>query len=215
VFTEVSDPVGSGFVASLAHPGRNATGFVDIEASLAGKWMEILKQVVPSLTRVGFLFNPKTAPEAGTYYLRPFEAAARALGVEPISAAVQSSAEISSTMVGLADRGNAGLILMPDSFVLTYRGLIIGLAEHYELPAIYPYRFFAARGGLMSYGVNLSAQNRQAAGYVDRILKGEKPADLPVQLPTQFELVINLKTAARLGISVPTAVLANANMVIE
>jgi putative ABC transport system substrate-binding protein len=215
MFTEVSDPIGSGFIASLAHPGHNVTGFVDIEASLAGKWVEMLKQVVPSLARVGFLFNPKTAPEAGTYYITPFEAAARALAIDPITAAVYSSAEISAMMARLADRGNAGLILMPDSFVLTYRNLIIGLAEQYALPALYPFRFFAARGGMMSYGVNLSAQNRLAAGYVNRILKGEKPADLPVQLPTEFELVINLKTATRLGITVPTAVLANANAVIE
>jgi putative ABC transport system substrate-binding protein len=214
VFTEVSDPVGSGFVEMLAHPGGNATGFVDIEASLGGKWVELLREILPDMKRVGFMFNPKTAPGAGRYYLPPFEAAARASGVEPVEAPVRDPADIVAAFAELA-QGGGGAILMPDAFVLSNRDIIIAQAARNKVPAIYPYRFFATGGGLVSYGVGLTEQNRQAASYVDRILKGEKPADLPVQLPTQFELVINLKTAKALGVSVPPALLANAATVIE
>ncbi len=215
VFTEVSDPVGTGFVDSVAHPGRNTTGFVDIEASLAGKWVQMLREVIPALTRVGFLFNPGTAPGNGSYYMGAFQGAARALGVEPVTAAVRDAAEVAAKVATLAAQGCNGLILMPDSFVLTQRHLIIAQVAQQALPAIYPFRFFATAGGLMSYGANLAVQNRQAAGYIDRILKGEKPGNLPVQLPTQFELVINLKTAKALGITMPTTLLANADLVIE
>jgi ABC-type uncharacterized transport system substrate-binding protein len=215
VFTEVSDPVGSGFVETVARPGRNATGFVDIEASLAGKWAEMLKEMTPSLARIAFMFNPRTAPGAGTYYLPAFDAAAQALAIEAIAAPVHDPADIADAMAELARQGGAGLILMPDSFVLSNYELIIAQAARNRLPAIYPYRFFATGGGLMSYGVNLADQNRQAASYVDRIFRGEKPGDLPVQLPTQFELVINLKTAKALGIAVPSTLLANADGVIE
>jgi putative tryptophan/tyrosine transport system substrate-binding protein len=213
VFTEVSDPVGSGFVETLSHPGGNATGFVDIEASLGGKWVELLKEIAPSMKRVGFMFNPKTAPGAGAYYLRPFEAAARTFGVEPIEAPVRDPADMVAAFAALAQQG--GLILMPDAFVLSNRDMIIAQAARNKVPAIYPYRFFATGGGLISYGVGLTEQNRQAASYVDRILKGEKPADLPVQLPTQFELVINLKTAKALGVTVPPSLLSGAATVIE
>jgi putative tryptophan/tyrosine transport system substrate-binding protein len=213
VFTEVSDPVGSGFVETLAHPGSNATGFVDIEASLSGKWLELLRQAVPSITRVALMFNPKTAPGAGSYYLRPFEVAAGSLGLEPVAAPVRDAADIVTTMASLAPR--AGLVLMPDAFVVTNRDMIIAQAARRKVAAIYPFRFFATEGGLMSYGVSLIEQNRQAAGYVDRILKGEKPANLPVQLPTQFELVINLKTAKALDVTLPAPLLANAEAVIE
>jgi putative ABC transport system substrate-binding protein len=215
VFTEISDPVGTGFVESVAHPGRNTTGFVDIEASLAGKWVEMLREVVPALTRVGFLFNPRTAPESGSYYMGAFQDAARAMAIEPVTANVRDPAEIGAKVATLAAQGCGGLILMPDSFVLTQRHLIIAQIAEQALPAIYPFRFFATAGGLMSYGANLAVQNRQAAGYIDRILKGEKPANLPVQLPTEFELVINLNTAKTLGITMPTTLLANANLVIE
>jgi putative ABC transport system substrate-binding protein len=213
VFTEVSDPVGSGFVETLAHPGGNATGFVDIEASLGGKWVELLKEIAPAVKRVGFMFNPKTAPGAGSYYLRPFEAAAQAFGIEPITVPVRDPADIVAAFAALTQQG--GLILMPDAFVLSNRDILITQAARNKVPAIYPYRFFATGGGLVSYGVGLTEQNRQAASYVDRILRGEKPADLPVQLPTQFELVINLKTAKALGVTVPPALLANAATVIE
>ena len=214
VFTEVSDPVGTGFVESVAHPGGNATGFVDIEASIAGKWVELLREVVPSMTCVGFLFNPRTAPKNGSYY-GAFQEAARTLTVEPVSAAVSNPAEVGAKVATLAAQGCSGLILMPDSFVLTQRHLIIAQIAQHTLPAIYPFRFFATAGGLMSYGADLAVQNRQAAGYIDRILKGETPANLPVQLPTQLELVVNLNTARGLGITVPASLLANANLVIE
>jgi putative tryptophan/tyrosine transport system substrate-binding protein len=213
VFTEVSDPIGSGFVQTLARPGGNATGFVDIEASIGGKWVELLKQISPALKRVGFMFNPKTAPGAGAYYLPPFEAAARASGIEPVEAPVRDPADIVAAFAGLAQHG--GMILMPDAFVLSNRDIIIAQAARNKVPAIYPYRFFATSGGLMSYGVGLAEQNREAASYVDRILKGEKPGNLPVQLPTQFELVINLKTARALGITVPPTLAASAATVIE
>jgi putative ABC transport system substrate-binding protein len=213
VFTEVSDPVGSGFVQTLAHPGGNATGFVDIEASLGGKWLELLREISPAVKRVGFMFNPKTAPGAGAYYLPSFKDAARSSGVEPVEAPVRDPADIVAAFAGLAQHG--GVILMPDAFVLSNRDMLITQAARNKVPAIYPYRFFATGGGLVSYGVGLTEQNRQAAGYVDRILKGEKPADLPVQLPTQFELVINLKTAKALGITVPPALLTSAATVIE
>ena len=215
VFTEVSDPVGTGFVESVAHPGGNATGFVDIEASIAGKWVELLREVVPSMTCVGFLFNPRTAPKNGSYYMGAFEEAARTLAVEPVTAAVSNPAEVGAKVATLAAQGCSGLILMPDSFVLTQRHLIIAQIAQHALPAIYPFRFFATAGGLMSYGANLAVQNRQAAGYIDRILKGEKPANLPVQLPTQLELVVNLNTARALGITMSASLLANANLVIE
>jgi len=215
VFTEVSDPVGSGFVETLARPGDNVTGFVDIEASFGGKWVELLREMVPSLRRIALMFNPRTAPRGGTYYLGPFEAAARALAIEPVATPVHDPSEIASAMARLAREGDAGVIPTPDSFVLTFRDLIIAQAERNRLPSIYPYRFFATGGGLMSYGVDLVDQNRRAASYIDRILKGDKPGNLPVQLPTEFDLVINLKTANALGIKVPTTLLANADAVIE
>jgi putative tryptophan/tyrosine transport system substrate-binding protein len=215
VFTEVSDPVGSGFVETLAHPGGNATGFVDIEASFSGKWMAMLKELDPSLTRIALMFNPRTAPGAGTYYLPPFETAARALAIEPIASRVYDPADIASTMADLAHSGGGGLILMPDLFILTHRDVVIAQAARNKLPAIYPYGFFVTSGGLISYGVGLAEQNRQAASYIDRIFKGANPADLPVQLPTLFELVINLNTAKALGITVPATLLANADAVIE
>jgi putative ABC transport system substrate-binding protein len=215
VFTEVSDPVGSGFVETLARPGGNATGFVDIEASFSGKWMAMLKELDPSLTRIALMFNPRTAPGAGSYYLPPFEAAARELAIEPIGASVYDPADIASTMADLGRSAGGGLILMPDLFILTHRDVIIAQAARNKLPAIYPYGFFVTSGGLISYGVGLAEQNRQAASYIDRILRGATPADLPVQLPTQFELVINLNTAKALGLTVPATLLANADAVIE
>ena len=215
VFTEVSDPVGSGFVETLARPGDNVTGFVDIEASLGGKWVELLKEMVPSVRRIALVFNPRTAPRAGTYYLGPFEAAARALAIEPVATPVHDPSEIAAAMTMLAREGDSALILTPDSFVLTFRDLIIAQAARNNLPAIYPYRFFATSGGLMSYGVDLVDQNRRAASYIDRIFKGDKPGDLPVQLPTEFDLVINLRTAKALGITAPATLLANADAVIE
>jgi putative ABC transport system substrate-binding protein len=216
VFVAVSDPVGSGFVESLARPGGNITGFINIEGSLSDKWIEMLKDVVPGITRAALLFNPDTAPYF-RYYLEPFEAAARSSGIEPVAAPVHTAEEIERTIAGLGNRTAAGLVLAPDSFMQAKRNLdlVIALAERYRVPAIYPYRFCVSAGGLISYGVEIRDLYRRAAAYADRILKGAKPADLPVQLPTRFELAINLKTAKALGLNISREFLFLADEVIE
>jgi putative tryptophan/tyrosine transport system substrate-binding protein len=216
VFTIVSDPVGSGFVASLPRPGSNITGFVNIESSLSGKWIELLKEIVPHATRAVFMFNPETAPYFD-YFLQPFEAAARTYAVEPIAAPVRTAADIEGVVASIGDRPDTGLIVMPDVFTVTrsIRDQIISLAAHNHVPTIYPYRYMVAAGGLISYGIDTSDLYRRAADYVDRILKGAKPADLPVQLPTLFELAVNRKTAKALGLEVPPSLLARADEVIE
>jgi putative ABC transport system substrate-binding protein len=216
VFVQVADPIGSGFVANLAHPGGNITGFSSFESSMAGKWVEMLKEIAPSTTRVAFLFNPKTAPYVSTgYYQASFDAAAVSLGVKLSATPVDSPRELEAAFVSLGrDRGGA-LILIPDSFNLTHREAMIALAARYRVPAIYPYLFAVGEGGLISYGVDQADLFRRAASYVDRILKGEKSADLPVQRPTKFELGINVKTARALGLTVPSTLLATADEVIE
>ena len=215
VFTQVSDPVGSGFVAGLTEPGGNVTGFTNLESSMSSKLVELLKQAAPAVTRVALMFNPKTAPDGGTYFLRPVEAAAPALKLTIVPAPIHDTAEIDRAITALAHEPGAGLVVMPDVFVLAHREQILALAERHRLPAAYAYRLFAASGGLMSYGTDLADLFRRAAPYVDRILKGAKPAELPVQQPTKFELVINLKTARALGLDVPLALLATADEVIE
>jgi putative ABC transport system substrate-binding protein len=214
VFFFVSDPVGSGVVASLPRPGGNATGFINIEASLGGKWIELLKEIMPSLKRAGLMFNPDTATYAH-YYTEPFEVAAHSRGVEPVVMPVRNDAEIERAVETLSDRPDTALALMPDIFTGAKRTLIISLAARHRLPTIYPYRFMAADGGLISYGIDQIDLFRRAAGYVDRVLKGEKPADLPVQLPTRFELAVNLKTAKALGLEMPAMLLGRADEVIE
>jgi putative tryptophan/tyrosine transport system substrate-binding protein len=214
VFAAASDPVGSGFVASLTNPGGNITGFINLEASLSGKWLELVHEVAPHVSRVAFLFNPNTAPFA-QYYLDSFRSAASALAVEPIEASVHSIAEVEAVMAKLGREAGAGLVVMSDTFLVFNRERIYSLAERNRLPTIYPYRFFVTEGGLMSYGVDFAVLFRGAATYVDRILRGAKPDELPVQLPTKFELVINLKTAKALGLTVPPSLLATANEVIE
>ena len=196
VFIVVSDPVGSGFVESLPRPGGNITGFINIEASLSGKWIEILKELAPGVTRAALLFNPQTAPYFA-FYQQPFEAAARSFGVEPISASVHSAADIERVFESLGSRPDTGLALIPDSFtsIKIHVDLVTTLAARYRVPTIYPYRYMVAAGGLISYGVDSVDLYRRAPAYVDRILKGAKPADLPVQLPTKFDFAINLKTA--------------------
>jgi putative ABC transport system substrate-binding protein len=215
VFTQVSDPVGNGFVASFAEPGGNITGFTNLESSMSSKLMELLKEVAPGITRVALMFNPETAPDGGSYFLRPIEAAAPALNVKMIPAPVRNAAEIDTVLTAIAHEPGTGLIVMPDVFVLAHREQILALAEQHRLPAAYAYRLFAASGGLMSYGTDLPDLFRRAAPYVDRILKGAKPAELPVQQPTKFEFVINLKAAKALGITVPPTVLTRADEVIE
>ena len=216
VFLIVSDPVGSGFVASLPRPGGNITGFINIESSLGGKWIEVLKEVAPNVTRAALLFNPDTATYF-KYYLEPFEAAARFRGVEPIAAPVRTAADIERVIATLSERPDAGLAVMPDTALSTQdkRDVIISLAARYRLPAIYPYRYWVGDGGLVSYGIDQVDLFRRVPSYIDRIFKGAKPAGLPVQLPTRFELAVNLKTAKPLGIEMPAMLLGRADEVIE
>jgi ABC-type uncharacterized transport system substrate-binding protein len=215
VFVQVSDPVGSGFIASFAEPSGNITGFTNLESSMSSKLVELLKEVAPAITRIALLFNPQTAPTGGSYFLHPVEAAAPALKVKIVPAPVHNAAEIDTAITALTREGGAGLIVMPDVFVLAHREQILALAEQHHMPAAYAYRLFAASGGLMSYGTDLVDLFRRAAPYVDRILKGAKPGDLPVQQPIKFELVINLKTAKALELEIPDKVLALADEVIE
>ncbi len=215
VFLQVSDPVGSHFVESLARPGGNITGFTNLEASMGTKLVELLKEIAPQTRSVGLMFNPQTAPDGGSYFLKPLEAAATLLKVKMIVAPVHNPAEIEVVMTSLSHEPAAGLIVMPDIFSLTHRQEIIALAAQFRLPAIYAYRLFPASGGLISYGTDLVDVFRRAASYVDRILKGEKPADLPVQMPVKYELVINLKTAKAFDLDIPMMVQQRADEVIE
>jgi putative ABC transport system substrate-binding protein len=214
VFAQVSDPVGSGFVTTLASPGGNITGFINLEASLSGKWLKLMSEIAPSVSRVAFLFNPQTAPFA-RYYLDTFRSAASELAVEPIEAPVHSAADLEAFVTKLGREGGAGLIVMSDSSMRLHGKLISSLADRYRMPTIYPFRFFVVEGGLMSYGIDAADLLRGAASYVDRILRGKKPNELPVQLPTKFELIINLKTAKALGLVIPQTLLATADEVIE
>jgi putative ABC transport system substrate-binding protein len=214
VFATVTDPVGSGFVPSLARPGGNVTGFTLVEPTMAAKWVELLKEIAPRVNRVAMLFNPATATYAD-YFLQPFKAAAPSFAVTAIAAPVRDMSELESVVAAQAREPNGGLIVMPDSFTDTHREEIISLAARYHLPAVYAYRFFTERGGLLSYGADLRDNFRRAADYVDRVLKGEKPADLPIQAPAKFELIINLKTAKELGLTIARDFLLIADEVIE
>jgi putative tryptophan/tyrosine transport system substrate-binding protein len=214
VFVQVTDPVGSGFVASIPRPGGNATGFITMAPTMAGKWLELLKEIAPRVNRVAMLFNPTTATYF-EYYLNPFKAAAPSFGVAPIAAPVRDVSELESVIAAQARAPNGGLIVMPDSFLNAHRAEATSLAARYRLPAVYAFRQFTEDGGLLSYGNDIVDNYRRAATYVDRVLKGEKPADLPVQAPTKFELVINLKTAKELGLTVTRDFLLIADEVIE
>ena len=194
VFATVADPVGSGFVASFARPGGNATGFSVYEASLGGKWLELLKETVPSVSRVVVIFNPATAPFA-EYHLKSLNNAATFFGVEAKVAHVSDVSELETVVATQAHEPNSGLIVLNEDFMIAHRVEIISLAARYRLPAVYPFRFFAELGGLISYGVDLNDNFGRAVPYADRILRGAKPSELPVQAPVKFELVINLKTA--------------------
>jgi putative tryptophan/tyrosine transport system substrate-binding protein len=188
IFANATDPVGSGFVASLPRPGGNVTGFIDNEASMVGKWLELLKEIAPRVNRVAFLFNPATATYA-EYYLNPFKAAAVSFAVEAIAAPVRDPFEVESVVAAQARAPNSGLIVMPDAFMSAHRAEVTSLAAHHHLPIISPYRFYTELGGLLSYGNDIHDNYRRAAIYVDRILKGAKPSELPVQAPVKFELV--------------------------
>jgi len=215
VFVAVSDPIGSGFVASMARPGGNITGFTVLHATIAGKYLEMLKEMVPQLVRVTIMYNPNSVPDAGKFFSRPFIESATKLKVRPITAEVHDASGIEKDIKNLGTESGSGLVVVPNNFMSVHRDLIISLTTQFRIPAIYPYRYFAEAGGLVSYGVNAIDQFRRASEYVSRILRGAKPADLPVQAPTKFELVINLKTAKALGLVIPRILLAGAEQVIE
>jgi putative ABC transport system substrate-binding protein len=212
IFVQVSDPVTAGVVQSLARPGGNLTGFTNFEPSMASKWLELVKGIAPNITRVAYLFNPNTAP---LIYARAVETAARSLSGKLLAAEVRNADEIEGVIEHFAREPDGALLVLPDLFTTTNRQSIVALAARYRLPAIYPFRYFIASGGLMSYGTETLETYRQAASYVSRVLKGENPGDLPVQAPSKYELVINLKTAKALGIEIPPALLARADEVIE
>jgi putative tryptophan/tyrosine transport system substrate-binding protein len=216
VFSIVSDPLGSGFVESFARPGGNATGFVNYEDSVAGKWLGLLKELAPQTSLVSIPFNPKTAPQSG-YYLKLLEAAAPSLALTLKAVQISNAGEIEAEIAHLAQQSNVGLVLLPDVFTATkkQREMIIALTARHRIPAVYPSAIWVKTGGLVCYGVDHSDLQRRAAAYVDRILKGAKPQDLPVQLPTKFEFVINLKAAKALGLTVPAMLLTTADEVIE
>jgi len=213
VFVQINDPVGSGLVASLSHPGGNITGFTPAEFSLSGKLLEVLKEIAPVTTRVMVILD--MGQPLMLNQLPSIETAARALQVEVIPASVTNAAEIERAVGAFAQKSNGGLIVPGSPFSNVHRALLIALAAKHRLPAIYSYRYFVAEGGLTSYGVDPADQYRQAASYVDRILRGAKPGDLPVQQPTRFELIINLKAAKALGLDVPPTMLGRADEIIE
>ena len=215
VFISVSDPVSNGFVADLARPGRNITGFTNFEETMGGKWIELLKRIAPESARVGVIFNPDTAPGGGSFFLRSVAASAPALEAEVLPFPVRSDDEIERAVTELGREPGGGLIVMLDVSMAVHRPAIIAQAAANRVPAVFPWRFGATDGGLVSYGVDVADLHRRAAAYVDRILKGTRPADLPVQQPTKFELVINLKTAKALGIEVSPTLLATADEIIE
>jgi len=215
VFAVVSDPVGEGFVASLARPGGNATGFTNAEASLTGKWLGLLKEIMPSINRVAFIFDPKVAPGGGSYYTKLVGSAAPSFAVVPTAAPVHDGVGIERAIGDFANKPDGGLLVLPDATTNLHRELIIALAARYRMPAVYGFRHIAEEGGLISYGVDVVELFRRAATYVDRILKGAKPADLAVQLPEKFQLAINLKTAAAMGLKIPTSLQLIADKMIE
>src|SRR5215475_10613133 len=214
IFAFVSDPLGSGFVTSFREPGGNATGFIVMEPTMAGKWLQLLKEIAPLVTRVAFLFNPTMAPYAN-YYLEPFNTTATSIGVEPIASPVHDISELETTIATLAREPNGGFIVMPDAFTDSHREKIVSLAARLRVPAVYPFRSFAGAGGLLSYGTEQIDNFRRAAAYADRILKGAKASELPVQGPVKFVLAINLKTAKMLDIDVPIQLEQRADEVIE
>lgn len=213
VFALIADPIGSGFVDSLAKPGGILTGFMNVDAPMAGKWLELILEVAPKVKQVALVFNPRTSPYHS--YLREFEVSAPKAGVKAVPTPVLDAGEVERAITALGQQPDTALFVVPDVFVQVQRTQIIRLAEQYRLPAIYPYRFFPTSGGLMSYGIDTVIVFRQAASYVDRILKGTPPTDLPVQAPAIFQLVINLKAAKAIGLTIPEAFLLRADEVIE
>jgi putative ABC transport system substrate-binding protein len=214
VFTQVTDPVGEGLVLNLAHPGGHVTGFTSFEFSIGTKWLEMLKEVAPRVMRVALIFNPETAPFAELFW-RPVEAAAPSFAIVAISAGAPTFADLERMVDKFAREPNGSLMVLPDVSTLNYREALIGLAARHRLPTVYPFRIFAANGGLLSYGTDVNDVFRRVASYVDRLLKGADPGKLPIQSPNKYELVINLKTAKALDLELPPKLLALANEVIE
>jgi putative ABC transport system substrate-binding protein len=215
VFAAISDPVGDGFIAGLAHPGGNLTGSINIEAAMGGKWLELLTEIAPGIKRAAMMFNPDTAPGRGSYYMPSFEAAARSFKLVPIAADVHSDAEIEMVITSLGSELGGGLVVMPDNFPIAHRAPIISLAAKYKVPAVYWNNIFSRDGGLLSYGADEVEIFRRSASYIDRILRGEKSADLPVEVPTKFQMVLNLNAAKALGLTMPPSLLTRADEVIE
>jgi putative ABC transport system substrate-binding protein len=215
VFVTVTEPLTQGLVKSLAHPGGNVTGFTNFEFSMGGKWIEILKEIAPATSQASVIFNPDTAPGGGDIFLRSIEAGARSLAIAVTAAAVRNPVEIEAAISALSQSPGAGLIVPPDVFLVVHREKIIELAARYRVPTIYQYDYFTKSGGLLSYGVDVPDLFRRAGGYIDRFLNGANPAELPVQAPTKFQLVVNLKTAKSLGLTIPESFLLRADEVIE
>lgn len=215
VFVVVSDPIGSGFVTSLAHPGGNVTGFTNLQATISGKYLSILRLLVPNLARVAIMYNPESATNSGKYYFPSFMESAKQFHVTPIATEVHSTAEIEPALTDFGAVPGSALIVMPDNFTSLNRKLIVAQTARLRIPTIYPYRYFVDEGGLLSYGVDVLDLFRRAPDYVDRILRGAQPGELPVQAPKKFELVINQKAAHALGLDVPRILLAGADAVIE
>jgi putative tryptophan/tyrosine transport system substrate-binding protein len=214
VFSIISDPAGQSFVDSLGHPGGNITGFSFVDFLMLGKWLEVLKEIAPTVKRITLVFNPQTAPYYPAF-LRDFKAAPTTLAAELSATPVHDEAEVEAAVSAFAREPDGGLIAAPDPFINSHRALIVGLAERHRLPAIYGFQHFVKEGGLISYGPDTLDIVRRSASYVDRVLRGEKPGELPVQSPAKYELLINLKTAKALGLAVPTALRVRANEVIE
>jgi putative tryptophan/tyrosine transport system substrate-binding protein len=215
VFAGPADPVGAGFVASLPRPGGNMTGFSNMEAAMGGKWLELLTEIAPGIKRAAIMYNPDTAPYGKSYFLPPFETAAQSLNVDPIAATVHGDADIESVITALGREPRGGLVVMPDNFLTAHRAPIISLAARNNVPAVYFLSVFAKDGGLLSYGPDRVDIMRRSASYVDRILRGAKPADLPVQMPVKFERIFNVKTAKALRLAAPPSILLRADEVIE
>jgi putative ABC transport system substrate-binding protein len=214
IFVIVADPVGSGFVKSLAHPGGNATGFTIMEPTIVSKWLELLKEIAPHVTHAALLFNPATTPYADIY-VSPFKTAAPSFGLEATTAIVHDKEELEKVIAAQARQPNSGLIVMPDGFLNVHRADLVSLTAQYRIPTVYPWRFFPEQGGLMSYGSEMRDEFRLAAAYADRLLKGERPIDLPVQAPTKYDLVINLTAAKALGLNVTQQFQQLADKIIE
>ena len=215
VFVIVSDPIGAGFVMSLSRPGANITGFINLEPTMGGKWLELLKEIAPRVMRAAIMFNPETAPSAGSYFLPSFEAAARSVGVTPVAASVRSELEIEAAIAMLGREPDGGLVVQSDGFMLVHRAKVISLATQHHVPAVSDRTIPTEQGGLLSYGPVDNDLFSGAALYVDRILRGANPAELPVQVPTKYELRLNLKTAKILGLAIPQSILTRADEVIE